>query len=348
MEKYPRDFLRRFVGNSFGDEPTEVTEGDSDEIELSLGLSLGGCFGAADSKREKLVRSSSIASFMTLPREAEFPAVPATSLTRTSSLPTETEEELRKRKQMQSLKRLEAKRKRLERKNSVRLGSAKPGENPDEDASGRKGSNPAAAEQMAANNSYLGLKARNLLVGARNAAPRHGRPTSAVAQPLTMVADAPGSFPPISQGSIGSQGSCGSSSTSDLEAPAPQGNHNKSINETVTNLQTAFAGKTQISPGRDDRARLVPASPSESGTKEMERKAKVKEKMPFVSTQGEGPNGRRVEGFLYKYGKGEEVRIVCVCHGSFLTPAEFVKHAGGVEVANPLQHIVVNSSPFAL
>ncbi|KAG6467160.1 ninja-family protein 6-like [Zingiber officinale] len=328
MEKYPRDFLRRFVGNSFKDEPTEVAEGDSDEIELSLGLSLGGCFGAVDhSKREKLVRSSSIASFMTLPREPEFPAVPAASLTRTSSLPTETEEELRKRKQMQSLKRLEAKRKRLERKNSVRLGSAKPGENPDEDASGRKGSNPAAVEQMAANNSYLGLKSRNHLVGARNAVARHGRPTCAVAQSLRM-----GSFPPISQGSIGSQGSCGgssSTSTADLEAPAPQGSGSsmtRKSNETVTNLQ---------------------AAPSESGAKEMARK-KVKERMPFVSTQGEGPNGRRVEGFLYKYGKGEEVRIVCVCHGSFLTPAEFVKHAGGVEVANPLQHIVVNSSPFDL
>lgn len=226
MEKYPRDFLRRFVGNSFGDESTEVTEGDSDEIELSL--SLGGCFGAADTKREKLVRSSSIASFMTLQREPEFPAVPATSLTRASSLPTETEEELRKRKQMQSLKRLEAKRKRLERKNFVRLGSGKLGENPDEDSSGRKGSNPAAVEQMEANNSYLGLKARNHLVGTRNAFARHGRPTCVVAQPLRMVAtrpaDASGSLPPISQGSIGSQGSCGSSSsTGDLEAPAPQG-----------------------------------------------------------------------------------------------------------------------------
>lgn len=123
------------------------------------------------------------------------------------------------------------------------------------------------------------------------------------------------------------------------------GNHNKS-NETVTNPQSSGAGKTQLSPGREDRARPVPTAPSESGAKEMERK--VKEKMPLVSTQGDGPNGRRVEGFLYKYRKGEEVRIVCVCHGSFLTPAEFVKHAGGVEVANPLQHIVVNSSPFAL
>ncbi|RZS03867.1 hypothetical protein BHM03_00034092 [Ensete ventricosum] len=83
-----------------------------------------------------------------------------------------------------------------------------------------------------------------------------------------------------------------------------------------------------------------------NGIKEMERK--MMEKMPFVSTRGDGPNGRRIEGFLYKYRKGEEVRIVCVCHGSFLTPAEFVKHAGGHDVTNPLRHIVVNSSPFSL
>lgn len=68
------------------------------------------------------------------------------------------------------------------------------------------------------------------------------------------------------------------------------------------------------------------------------------EDMPSVSTKGEGPNGKRIEGFLYRYGKGEEVRILCVCHGSFLTPAEFVKHAGGVDVANPLKHIVVSPS----
>ena len=69
------------------------------------------------------------------------------------------------------------------------------------------------------------------------------------------------------------------------------------------------------------------------------------EDMPCVFTKGCGPNGRRIEGILYKYGKGEEVRIMCVCHGNFLSPAEFVKHAGGEDVAHPLRHIVVNPSP---
>ena len=68
------------------------------------------------------------------------------------------------------------------------------------------------------------------------------------------------------------------------------------------------------------------------------------EDMPCVFTKGDGPNGRRVDGILYKYGKGEEVRIMCVCHGTFLSPAEFVKHAGGGDVTHPLRHIVINPS----
>lgn len=70
--------------------------------------------------------------------------------------------------------------------------------------------------------------------------------------------------------------------------------------------------------------------------------------MPCVFTKGDGPNGRRVDGILYKYGKGEEVRIMCVCHGTFHSPAEFVKHAGGTDVDNPLKHIVVNPNASPL
>ncbi|KAK8953695.1 Ninja-family protein 1 [Platanthera guangdongensis] len=65
------------------------------------------------------------------------------------------------------------------------------------------------------------------------------------------------------------------------------------------------------------------------------------DEMPCVSVRG----CRRIEGFLYKYRRGEEAGIVCVCHGNFFTPAEFVKHAGGGDVDNPLKHIVVNPSP---
>ncbi|CAA6657369.1 unnamed protein product [Spirodela intermedia] len=61
--------------------------------------------------------------------------------------------------------------------------------------------------------------------------------------------------------------------------------------------------------------------------------------------EGRRPQRRRVEGFLYRYRKGGEVRIVCVCHGRFLSPAEFVKHAGGGDVAHPLRHIIMNPTP---
>ncbi|KAE9603374.1 hypothetical protein Lal_00008198 [Lupinus albus] len=60
--------------------------------------------------------------------------------------------------------------------------------------------------------------------------------------------------------------------------------------------------------------------------------------MPYVSTTG--PNGKIVNGFLYKYSKSE-VSIVCVCHGSTFSPAEFVQHAGGIDISHPLKHITV-------
>lgn len=69
----------------------------------------------------------------------------------------------------------------------------------------------------------------------------------------------------------------------------------------------------------------------------------VMKQMPSVTTTGDGPNGKKIEGFLYKYRKGN-VSIVCLCHGSFLSPAEFVKHAGGRDVENPMRHITVCSS----
>ncbi|XP_031285483.1 uncharacterized protein LOC116144165 [Pistacia vera] len=62
--------------------------------------------------------------------------------------------------------------------------------------------------------------------------------------------------------------------------------------------------------------------------------------MPCVSTTGNGPNGKTINGFLYRYTK-TEVSIICVCHGTSFSPAEFVQHAGGTDVSNPLKHITV-------
>lgn len=62
--------------------------------------------------------------------------------------------------------------------------------------------------------------------------------------------------------------------------------------------------------------------------------------MPYVSTTGNGPNGKTVTGLLYRYTK-TEVNIVCVCHGSSFSPEGFVKHAGGTDTSHPLRHIVI-------
>ncbi|KAJ0237262.1 Ninja-family protein AFP4 [Hirschfeldia incana] len=83
----------------------------------------------------------------------------------------------------------------------------------------------------------------------------------------------------------------------------------------------------------------------------VEKARYILEDMPCVSTRDVGADGKRVEGFLYWYGGNtEEVKIVCVCHGSFLSPAEFVRHGGGTVSAadvmiNPLRHIVVKLPP---
>lgn len=116
-----RDFLCAFAGKRAP--PDDAAGGESDDIELSLGLSLGGRFGT-EAKRPRLARSSSIASVCSVSsldgdRDADpVPAAPL-PLLRTSSLPTETEEERWRRREMQSQRRLEARRKRVERRNSM-------------------------------------------------------------------------------------------------------------------------------------------------------------------------------------------------------------------------------------
>lgn len=136
ISKYPRDLLQTFLGNSSSsstrgrgvirsEEGKKGEEEEDDEgLNLGLGLSLGGIFGVDKSKNMGgLIRSSSIAGTMPLFRDrdrdedtAVAPRAAAVSnLVRTSSLPVESEEEWRKRKEMQTLRRMEAKRRRSEK-----------------------------------------------------------------------------------------------------------------------------------------------------------------------------------------------------------------------------------------
>uniref|UniRef100_A0A1J3G9U3 Ninja-family protein n=1 Tax=Noccaea caerulescens TaxID=107243 RepID=A0A1J3G9U3_NOCCA len=247
--RVPRDLLQRFMPKN---QKSSVDEDGELEIELDLGLSLNGRFGVDPLAKTRLTRSSSIPDFVVNDRS---------ELSRTCSLPVETEEEWRKRKELQSLRRLEAKRKRSEKQRNVRV-----------------------------------LKEKKHKAGGEEKLPE--------------------------EGSIGSSGS-GSSGLSELDTlpPPVQATTNKPMETSPSSAQS------------------TPENPAGAARNMIED-------MPCVSTTGDGPNGKKIDGFLYRYRKGEQVKIVCVCHGSFLSPAEFVKHAGGSDVAHPLKHIVVNPTPF--
>ncbi|RVW82745.1 Ninja-family protein MODD [Vitis vinifera] len=368
MNGLPGDLLQRVIaGNLFPRKFEEAASEETGEIELSLGLSLNGRFGVDPKKAKMLTWSSSISDFMTPLRyqDRASTVLPITALTRTCSLPMETEEEWRKRKELQTLRRLEAKRKRTAKQRSYKTARSR-----DRDR--------ASLEENCEEDKVVEDK------------PQWGNTTPPPPPPPPL--------PPSSQGSVGSQRS--SSGISEFESQPMQdhavlewqGNpmlyhciefvqgmpewigrtlfitkfdsihlvQVKGVNKcsearspaSIQSLPGQSEQKPLISPGTPEKSGKVggvvaenqPKKPtiSSRGVSEMARK--VMEDMPCVSTTGDGPNGKKVDGFLYRYKKGEEVRIVCVCHGSFLSPAEFVKHAGGSDVAHPLRHIVVYPS----
>lgn len=110
---------------------------EEEGLELSLGLSLNGKFGV-EPKRAKtsaLTCVSLVSCFMPgggggggvgVESQARvFPDATSNPWTRTGSLPSETQEELRKRKELQSLRRLEAKKRRMEKLKFPRCGRDK-------------------------------------------------------------------------------------------------------------------------------------------------------------------------------------------------------------------------------
>nr|GLL27721.1 ninja-family protein mc410 [Ipomoea trifida] len=48
--------------------------------------------------------------------------------------------------------------------------------------------------------------------------------------------------------------------------------------------------------------------------------------LPWVSTTGSGPNGKTISGVTYRFSP-TQIKIVCACHGSHMSPEEFVRHA---------------------
>ncbi|KAJ9174157.1 hypothetical protein P3X46_017216 [Hevea brasiliensis] len=339
INRYPRDLLQRFISSDIQQQyKTSPSEGeDTEEIELNLGLSLGGRFGV-DKSANKLIRSSSIAGSIPLARENDAFNTPPASypvLMRTSSLPTETEE-WRKRKEMQSFRRMEAKRRRSEKQKNLNA-NWRGDLNLEED---RRGLN-------ATRGNWTPTWTRQDVFGAMNL----NRGTTLKGLAGTQQG---------SQGSVESRGGS-SSGVSEMESKPVQGSSSGGEARSPMSNQSFQVRSNQEAVGSSGKK--MSENICRTSTQEMENPSKkhdsaenrrkeigtnAVEDMPCVFTIGDGPNGRRVEGILYKYGKGEEVRIMCVCHGSFLSPAEFVKHAGGGDVDHPLKHIVVNTSVSSL
>ncbi|KAI3763696.1 hypothetical protein L2E82_13690 [Cichorium intybus] len=319
--RFHRDLLQRFMASSTNSRDSRGSDPD-EEVELNLGLSLGGRFGV-DKSNSSLVRSSSIAAILPVVKDDDVlggrqgrngPDGAYSSLIRTASLPLESEE-WRKRKELQSLRRLAAKRRRSEKQRNL----TKVEKEEHVAAIGRVGSSVGPS---------LGS----------------GSWDFGVTKP-TPTSDGSGGAltPPSLPGSVESQ----TSSKSEFDSRHLQGIRN----EGETSPASVQSGQERSNQDKSSSSRSKMADPAVRPSRpkaENQSNNKGKEigmntfDMPCVFTQGDSPSGRRIEGILYKYGKGEEVKIMCVCHGSFLSPAEFVKHAGGTDVVHPLKHIVVN------
>ncbi|CAM8965092.1 unnamed protein product [Rhodiola kirilowii] len=253
-----------------------------EEIELTLGLSLNGRFGVDP---PKLARSSSMNPYTSVESAAAAAGYVANvNLMRTCSLPVEPEEEVMKRKEMQSLRRMEAKRKRIEKRAAI----------------------PLKPEKRVSKGGFRSEKSTN--------------------RPVSFSHSQGISLSESSESQI-IQGMC------------------KSV-EPIEQMQMESVSDRKVrcpSLGTGMKNQFKELTVSDSRMKESLVKNPMLD-MPCVSTQGDGPDGKRIEGLLYRYNKSEEVRIVCVCHGKFMSPAEFVKHAGGTDFEQPLKHIVVTPS----
>ncbi|XP_062116719.1 ninja-family protein AFP3-like [Humulus lupulus] len=299
--------------------PEQTNQGEtqlflsSEEPDLNLGLSLNGLY-ARSSKEKNLIRSSSsVAGFLAQDRvlgysthrqEGSF-----LSLSRSCSLPAETNETAIKLRDLQTMRRMAAKKRLVEKQRNCReaLDEDKPPLAPAPAPETAAWAAASAAKSAAlsraiskiktqgyVSSNYRQLEGHEFLTSARDSTESNSRHEQRYAVEPPMVASS----------------------------------------EEVTGDRSVESSDNE--PKHSPLKKLKVSN----GIKAMDNWMDVMNRMPSVTTTGDGPNGRRIEGFLYKYTKGQ-VSIVCVCHGSFLSPAEFVRHAGGKEVVNPMKHIHV-------
>lgn len=389
MEKCSRDLLQKFMCSSSGVHRPEyrTPNEETEELELSLGLSLGGKFGV-DKSSGKLFRSSSIAGAMTLLGDEDnpttLPSVPYPSLMRTSSLPTETEEEWRKRKEMQTLRRMEAKKRRLERQRSLKTEREGGCDDEKPDIEGNLGLNSRDKHQILVANGVCHVREIKSYIndGILQRPESSLRCYNSKLPPFGLAGWAEAAKQALIGAGVdvGIKGKCRASGGGGggSAAPGVEAQGKISLDRSESDIKTALIQGSsscrhdngsivkQLLQGANNKlARTLSCKADENlnntliraenqsplkksnsvdnGGKDFVTNATVD--MPWVFTRGDGPDGKRIEGILYKYGKGEEVRIVCVCHGNFLSPAEFVKHAGGGDVANPRKHIFISTNP---
>ncbi|THG14188.1 hypothetical protein TEA_020281 [Camellia sinensis var. sinensis] len=294
--------------------PTQLTNmsNEDEEIELNLGLSLGGRFGVDKSGNSKLIRSSSIASSIPIVRDGGDAIASAAAAGFASD--------------------------------TVEVGFASGGDRrggveeeegvADVEKDGGEAAAVGETEEFEgqAKGNYIGVGGGGGGGGGEGGAGGFVQPSGSVESHGGSSSGMSESESRLFQGSS----SCGEASPVSIRSLQEQGE--QSNQEAVGS--SSVKGKENACESN--------AETESSSKRPVEKRGGSMEDMPCVFTQGHGPNGRRIEGILYKYGKGEDVRIMCICHGSFLSPAEFVKHAGGTDVANPLKHIVVNpsSTPF--
>ncbi|KAL1551134.1 ninja-family protein AFP2 [Salvia divinorum] len=365
-KSFSRDLLQRFMGSGSGigrGGARDEDEEDDDEIELNLGLSMGGRFGV-DKSPKKLVRSSSIASCLPVVRDDNDATAPPpaaySGLARTASLPAETEEEWRKRKELQTLRRMEAKRRRSEKQRTLR--SEREGGGGAAGGSSGSGNLSLSVEEkkeiemnlratLDREKSLTGLKRSGSSLASQLGLSSWAATVARSGADAAAMGKGKGSY---SGGGGGSQGSVeskggSSSSISDLETKNSQGSSGKLSPGSIQSAAGSQDIGSSAAKARETTSKADMESPSKRSDASRARGRGVgAEDMPCVFTKGDGPNGRRVDGILYKYGKGEDVRIMCICHGNFHSPAEFILHAGGTDTDNPLKHIVVNPNASSL
>nr|CAB3496669.1 unnamed protein product [Digitaria exilis] len=318
---------------------------ETEEVELSLGLSLGGRFGV-DRKGEKLARSSSMAAILTATLEvAAPPALGRTSslpvqaeasegvrtqqgldgwgscravepearqraslspssgssdgegmrlqdtLVRSASLPAGIDatgtEEWRKRKAAQCLKRLELKRKRLERRNSLTCNNSKEAVR-------------QISEEVKAHTDKL--ETCDGAVGRYNEyhSPMKGLPPKHHATST--------SHDNLSAVQRKSKSAFKGTATSEEHSPspaAPPGEAASSAMEASPPSSSSLSGRAASLGCRGDQQSTSGTAAARARSMGDVERAMMRE-MPSVFTKGL-PNGNRMEGFLYKYRKGEEV-----------------------------------------